>query len=172
MKLILRRLRGALGNALVWGVGWFIAGGALVLGTSLFEPRPPVLTAEVVRIVLMGATGIAVAGAITGGVFSAYIAANFRRKRLGEISPLRFALGGSLVTVALALIVIYVGSFFSDWPLFLGDLLEPVLIYGSIGAVTGYGTIKLAQRALPPGETAAALEGGSQQTVPRLGQSG
>jgi len=115
----------------------------------------------------MGATGIAIAGAITGGVFSAYIAANFRRKKLADISPLRFALGGNLVTVALALVVIYVGSFFSDWPLFLGDLLQPVLMYGSIGAVTGYGTIKLAQSALPPGAATRELESGSQDLLPQ-----
>jgi len=160
MKLIVRRLRGALGNALVWGIGWFGAGLALILGTRFFGPRPPTFTPETIRIILMGATGVAVAGAITGGIFSAYIAANFRRRQLTEINPARFALGGSLVTVLLGLAVIYVGSFFSDWPLFLKDLVQPVLIYGSIGAVTGYGTIKLAQKSLPPGDHPPELECG------------
>ena len=143
MKLIFRRLRGALGNALVWGTVWFGAGVALVLGYSLFGPRPSALSWELWRYTLLGATSVAVAGAVAGGAFSAYIAANFRNKRIQDLSPGRFALGGGLVSVLLVLAVSFVGSLFSDWPLFLRDIVEPVLIYGSIGVVTGYGSIKL-----------------------------
>ena len=165
MKLIFRRLRGALGNALVWGTVWFAAGFVLITGYSLLGPRSTTLSWELLSYALRGAAWIAMYGAVVGGAFSAYIAANFRNSRLQDLSPGRFALGGGLVTLVFVLAISLWSSLSSDWPFFLKDLIEPVLTFGSIGVVTGYSSIKLAQRALPDAPAAAELEASSQALV-------
>jgi hypothetical protein len=51
----------------------------------------------------------AAVGAGTGVAFSAYVAANFRRKSLADLPSVRTALGGGLVTLLMGL-VIYTAS--------------------------------------------------------------
>ena len=41
MKTYVRRLRGALGNALVWGACWFMAAYGLLTAYALLSPRTP-----------------------------------------------------------------------------------------------------------------------------------
>jgi MFS family permease len=166
MRLILRRIRGAFGNALVWGVGWFVAGCALFLGFTLFDQHSTELSWRLVRFMLKAGVGIGIAGAVTGGLFSAFVAANFRNKKLRDVSAARFALGGTLVTTLVVVGVTFVGSLFSDWPFFLRDLAQPLLTFVPVGAITAFGSIKLAQRELPAHEESARLEGRSEEHLP------
>ena len=92
MNTALRRIRGALRNALLWGAAWFGATAALVTGANLFFGGRLDIVAMLYSGIIIGAVG-----ALTGGTFSAYIAANFRRSRLDDLSPPRVALGGGLV---------------------------------------------------------------------------
>jgi hypothetical protein len=71
-----------------------------------------------------------------------------------------------LVTVLVVVAVSYVFSLFSDWQFFLQDLVRPVLTFGSIGTVTAFGSIKLAQRGLPASETLRQVDTRSEEVAP------
>ena len=165
MKRTLRRLRGALGNALVWAAAWFGAGLVLITGIYLFRLGPSGTFWELfLSNALSYATTMAVVGFVTGGAFSMYVAAVYRDKRLQDLSPCRFALGGGLVAVLLTLAAIGVMTGFDV--LLLGDLTAPILISATLGSITGFGSIKMAPRALPTaGVPAAELESGSEHLL-------
>lgn len=71
MKNVLRRLRGAIGNAVVWGVTWFAgaftAFGAMELIWGLDAPIAPW------RLILAIATNVGITGVVTGFAFSGYL---------------------------------------------------------------------------------------------------
>ncbi len=141
----LRRLRGALGNALVWGVGWstgvFAVFAALRLVGMLTES---VSWAD--GLVLATKSGII--GAVAGAAFSGVIRLVYHGKRLSEISWVRFGIGGGVVTG------LFVPLFLQTMNLLSGDGLVPwklVLDDGLwtafFGAAAAGGMLKLAQRA-------------------------
>ncbi len=165
MKTIFRRLRGALGNALVWGTGWFMAAYGLFTGYALLSSRTP-LSWVFSFMAFLGAVRIGVVGALTGALFSAYVAANFRHRKLQDISAGRFALGAGLVTALPFLVISLWGNLTTGWPFFLRDALEPLLYYAPIGVITGYGSLKLAKRGLPPGRHEAEPEAGDGALLP------
>ncbi len=145
MGIILRRIRGILGNALVWGAGWFVLGFAWVSGVSVLRDGVYHLP-----YILGGAKFWGIAGAVTGAVFSAYVTAAFRNQRLGELRSGRLALWGGLAAVLMWLVYMLQASIgTSFWPLRLQDVIGPALQWGVIGSLTAFGSIKLAQRALP-----------------------
>ena len=145
MKTYVRRLRGALGNALVWGACWFMAAYGLLTAYALLSPRTP-LSWVFSAMTFFGAVRIGVAGAFTGALFSAYIAANFRHEKLQDISAGRFALGAGLVTALPLLLISLLGNLITGWLFLLRDVLVPLLYYVPVGLITGYGSIKLARR--------------------------
>lgn len=156
MSRFLRWLRGALGNAVVWGAAWFGAG--FILGAVLgwpFELR------YIRYIVLNGAVPMGLMGAALGGVFAAYISANFRGKRVGDLSPARFAFGGALVPIPFILALAASAQSWKGW-IFLGDLFIPVAFVATLGGLTAYSTVKLAQKSLPPGQVPDELEPGTE----------
>ena len=126
MKIIFKRLRGAVGNALVWGAAWF--GITLALLSILYVAGDfPVMSWE---FVLRGATSMGGVGFLAGGGFSAFLALAYRERRLLDINIGWFALGGAVVAG--------VG----------GALIANGALLGAIfGGVTAAGTIKLAKRA-------------------------
>lgn len=157
MKTIVRRLRGALGNALVWGAGWFVAAYGLFTGYAILSPRTPV-SWVLSMMALFGAVRIGLMGALMGGLFSVYLAANFRHQRLEDIGAGSFALGAGLVTALPFLVLILISQLTTGEPFFLRDALEPLIYPVAVGTITGYGTIKLAQRGLPPGASTVEIE--------------
>ena len=159
MSGILRRLRGALGNAVVWASSWFAAGlglgTAFYLGLSLPTPFWPY--------VVGGALDLATAGFLAGGAFSLYLGVAARRRTLAELKPVRLGLTGGLIAGLLVpgyilwntLGIVYISG------------IAPVLVGAGatsavLGGLTAYGTLKLAQRgALEPGaDSAWALDAG------------
>jgi hypothetical protein len=159
MKTLLRRLRGALGNALVWGSVWFGATVAFVVGALLItggrtQPLGVLLASAVVGAV----------GAITGGTFSLYLAANFRRSSVDDLSAPRVALGGALMATLVALIIgVTLSVLDGSWPILtLSDVAFPVGLSAALGGITGFSSIKLAQRALPAAAELRELEAGSE----------
>ena len=88
---------------------------------------------------------------MTGGMFSAYLAANFRRSRVDDLSPPRVALGGGMIATLVALIIGVILSVLDEtWPILtLGDIALPVFLSAALGSITGFSSIKLAQRPLP-----------------------
>ncbi len=152
MKRILRWTRGALGNALAWGVVW--AGFGLVFGLISSISRPYMLAHLPGFALVIGALG-----AFFGGSFAAFISANFRGGSVDELSPARFAFGGALVTIPFTLLL---GAYVQSWNgwIFFSELIVPVAVPAVLGGLTAYSTVKLAQRALPEVRSTDRLDSG------------
>lgn len=155
MKTILRRIRGALGNAAVWGGAWTVASvvwiGWILVKGLIYTPELVAATdwgsSQIWR-ALLGIIGYTtVIGAGTGIAFSAYVAANFRRRSLEDLSSMRTALGGGLVTLLVGL-VIYMAL---GAPAGIGfDDVLPLISWGTLlGSGMGYASVAAAKRALP-----------------------
>jgi hypothetical protein len=167
MKTILRRLRGILGSVVAWGSAWFAGGLVFILVIGLIQTARHSLwdmwgTLNAWYGLFWFAGSTAVIGAITGGAFAAYIAANFRNERLQDLSPIRFALGGGLVTILLRLVSVTTETLESARNLYgvgLDSLWPSLAIYGLAGAATGFVSLRLAQRGqLAGGEEVGRLE--------------
>ncbi|MFG1691565.1 hypothetical protein ACGF5M_05385 [Gemmatimonadota bacterium] len=160
--IIFRRLRGALGNALVWGGGWFTLAFAVFAVLRIVGVFPETVSwAEVLELAMKAG----IVGAVTGGAFSVVIRLLYHGRRLSEISWVRFGIGGGLVTglffpVFLQTMNLLSGNELLPWVLFLDD----GLLTAFFGGVVAGGSVKLAQladTALPPGtqDQADHLEG-------------
>lgn len=94
MKGLLRRIRGAFGNAVAWAVSW-VAGGTAVLGllhlTGLFQLADP---SEIFSffVPVLGMTGF-----LTGIAFSAYLPLAYGDQTVLGIRLGRLVLGGAVV---------------------------------------------------------------------------
>ena len=88
-----RRLKAVIGNALVWGVAWFLAGFAIF--TTILLIRQP-QTAGWLDVLGM-AIKFGVIGGVAGTAFSTFIAWRYRGRRLSEISWIKFGIGGGVV---------------------------------------------------------------------------
>jgi hypothetical protein len=152
MKSIFRRIRGALGNAIIWAGVWFLGSLLTIFGVYLFGVRDLGLFWQFLPAFLRVSALNAGIGFITGGLFSAYVAAEFRGRKLEELNPGRFAFGGALVSVALALLAVTWFRFegIGELPL-LGSLIRPMIYSATMGGLTGFASAKLAQRSLPAG---------------------
>lgn len=139
-----RRIRGALGNAVVFAVGWSIA--AFALWALLRQAR------VVPQISLLSGIGIAirfgVIGFITGAAFPSIMRLVYRGKRLSEISWVRFGIVGGIVTG------LFVPAFMQTMNFLSGDGMVPfALIRGDIlwtaalGGLAASLSLKLAQYA-------------------------
>ena len=143
---LLRRLRGAFGNAVVWGAAWFTV--AFVVATLLFvlgviDGRGSPLLA------LLGLPiRIGLAGFFAGGLFSLVISLVYGGRRLADINWVRFGIGGGLAVALLMpplyqLLNILSGTGPIPWRL----LLDDVPWMSVMGGVAAAGTLKLAQYA-------------------------
>lgn len=156
MRTSLRRIKGALVNASFWFVVWFFLGLAidLIIRTPAGDLSRGALH---FRPTLQLALSTATMGAVVGGVFSVYIAVNFRRRRVEDLSPWRFAVGGALVTAAVLLgadlrmntSVLTVRALTEPLAL-LRDSAVGMLYAAGVGGGTALGTIRIAQRGAEP----------------------
>lgn len=148
MKRWMRRLRGALGMGLTWGVAWFTAGMALLLvvGPDAADVPFPV--------------GFGFLGFLAGASFSLVLAVLGRRSRFEEMSLPRFAgwgaLGGLLMAAAFV-------------P--LAGLAGNVVSFGVVGTVfalaggaSAAGTLALARKATAANDPAGRLREGRTRT--------
>lgn len=157
---MLRKLRGALGTAVTWGVAWAVTGFGLVALLSVLGPgvqaggfwdRAGPFT------LLVGASGL-----VGGGVFSVVLGTVHRRRRLSELSPLRMALWGASAGLLVPLGLLGVGLA-AGVPMIPQVVAVTLVGIGALGAATGGGTIKLAQageRELESSETGGSLGSG------------
>lgn len=142
---IFRRLRGAVGNAMVWGAGW-AALGFTVFAALKVVGIVPASVPWLAAIVLAGKFGII--GGVTGGAFSLLVGLLYRGRRLSEISAVRFGAGGGIMAA------LFVPAFFQAMNLLSGDGLVPMglvlddslwaVVFGGVAAGA---SLKLAQRA-------------------------
>ena len=157
---VFRRIRGALGNAMVWAGTWFLAAFPLHVLYWVAGIRYDPFWEGALGTMLTYAAG----GFLAGGVFSVYLSIAGRNQGLKELKPGRVGLGSAL---AVGLAVPGLVWFFGDPQI---DLLSWIMISSTIGLFAG-GTalaqVKIAQRALQAGEGGPAeLESGEEQLLP------
>ena len=134
MKSFLRLLRGAVGNAMVWGTAWF--GATLVLFTieqlvgGLASPFPWLF-------ILKLATMIGVTGFLTGGVFSAFLGFAYRDRPLLEIKVRRFALGGAIIAGLFSTVFTLIAGMSVGTGIDLGRLMLGVMVTAVLGGGSG-----------------------------------
>lgn len=165
MKNILRRLRGALGNALVWAGAWFIAAFPLTALAPFIFRTTSNFTYLGAAIFL--APTLAIIGFASGGAFSLYLGIAGRDKGLDELKPGWIALGTG-VTVGLlmaAFLVLFVSL--RGFPVSFGPTILGASIFGGLSGVTALGQVKIAQKGLAPGEKGyAELEPAPERLPP------
>lgn len=160
MSVILRRLRGALGTALAWATAWFGFGFLFITVTNVFHL--PVFRQYLnftLWTALRYALSTAAVGFVTGGLFSLYVATGFGGREVRDLRPVRMAIGGAVVAVAVSLGMLAIGlvQAYQGLQLFqLIDLFWPTLLPAALGGATSYASVKLAQRALPASTAPAA----------------
>lgn len=155
MKSVLRRLRGAIGNAVVWGVTWFSGAfavfGAMEVIVGLDAPIAPW------RLILAIATNVGITGFVTGLAFAGYLRLrHFDRPLLG-IRVGRTALAGGTVAAAVSLGVGTLIRWSMGLPIGFADVFAGVPTVALFGAATAGATLHIAQRsarALTAGATA------------------
>jgi len=139
-----RRIRGALGNALVFAVGWSIAAFATWVVLRQARLVPPLSVLDGIGMSLR----FGVMGFITGAAFPSIMRLAYRGKRLSEISWVRFGIVGGIVTG------LFVPAFMQTMNVLSGDGMVPLALIGSdIVLAAGFGagvaalSLKLAQYA-------------------------
>lgn len=141
---IFRRLRGAFGNAVVWGAAWSALGTA-VFATLKVAGILPQGVSWLDAIMIAGRLGIL--GGIAGAAFSAVIGLLYGGRRLSDISALRFGVRGGIVAG------LFVPVFFQTMNLLSGGWVPMTFIWDDIllatlfGGVAAGASLKLAQRA-------------------------
>jgi hypothetical protein len=147
MKKWLRRIRGALGMGVAWGLAWFGAGMVLLLIVGLDAADVPF------------PIGFGVLGFLAGMLFSGILGLVERGRGFDQLSLPRFAgwgaAGGLLFSVLFVLAVTLSGA---------GALLDDLVLLGPLfaaaGAASAGGALALARRAdhRLPGSGSAAEE--------------
>jgi len=147
-KDIWRRLRGALGNAFVWGVGWFTVG---LLAFAVFAVLRVVgiLPSTFSWVEALGlAVRMGIVGAVAGGAFAGVIGLLYHGRRLSEISWVRFGIGGGVVTGLFVPLFLQTMNLLSGDGLVAWNLVLDDAVWTSVfGAVAAGGSLKLAQLA-------------------------
>lgn len=150
MSNFLRRLRGTIGNVVVWGLGWAVLGFAstLVLRmTGIVDPPVSLLEAAVIGL------KIGLGGGIAGAGFSAFIAFAYRDRRLQDISWLRFGFGGAVVTAVSITGFVQGASVLGGGGLVEWEYMHPTLtMFAIFGFSAAAASMKLAQLSTEPAQ--------------------
>jgi hypothetical protein len=144
-KNIARRLAGAAKNGVVWGGAWFTLAFATLLGLrTIGVVVPP-------EIGVLDAVGMAIRvgifGGFAGGAFALFISRFYRGRRLSEINPLRFGLGGAVVAEVLVLAFFGIGLVTGGGFPALKDILSDLIVVAAFGGISAGASMWLAQRA-------------------------
>jgi hypothetical protein len=152
--LLLRRLRGILGTAVVWAIVWGALGAVFLAAQSLWEhlEHDPYRTPSYGQLLARGFLIFSIWGAVSGAVFALALALAERKRSVSDLSMRRVATWGALGGVTLPLIGIvvmpYIGP--STW-MFVAQILGAT---GLLGAGCAAGTLALVRR----GEASAAAD--------------
>jgi hypothetical protein len=137
MKRWLRRIRGAIGMGLVWGVAWGLAGSLVTLGFLVRTGSRP----DAPFPILFGFFGF-----VAGVIFSAVLGVVEGRRRFGQMSLPRFAAWGAIGGLVLATTFVLTISLGGD-PAFLQYLLVLGPVFAAAAAGSAAGSLALARRA-------------------------
>ncbi len=142
----MRRLRGILRTALVWGIAWTLPGIVWVRGLLwLTHAQVPGLGGVFWSSVIQNWTLV---GAISGALFAlVFSAAERRTHSLESLSMRRFAMWGAIGGAGLPLILF--PAMARMIPSAIGQALGAAAVYGLLGAASAAGSLRLARRANP-----------------------
>ncbi len=146
MRSILRKLRGALGTALIWAVVWAVGG--LAVATLLYMTTDVAVLGPFWELAPGYALRYGLWGLVGGALFSGALATVHGRRTLGELRPAWASLWGGLAGLLIGAGV--VGSLVATGTIPFRSELDGVAlalsVFGGIGAATAVGTIMLAQK--------------------------
>lgn len=144
--MLLRRLRGLIGMAFVWGVAISAAGTVFIIAAGLlsgFIPSSgPVVLRQWAGVLASVALRDFLGGCVSGTVFAALLASAERRRTLDTLSLPRAAgwgLMGSAVSWLIAVVL-------SAASISHAALVATTIATGLLGSGFGVGTIRLARR--------------------------
>jgi hypothetical protein len=147
-----RRVTGAVKNAVMWGVAWTALAFVTILGLRTLGVVVPSY------IDWLDALGMSlrlgVMGGITGGAFSLFISQFYRGRRVSEIDWARFGLGGAIVAGLFVPTFLIMANLMTGGGLpRLGAIGDDIVIAALFGGIAAGGSMWLAQRAerLPGG---------------------
>jgi len=170
-----RRLRAALRNALLWGLGWSAAGLTMLLILGALG-RLPDATAWLEGLGIVIRLGIW--GVFSGIAFAGLMRLLYHGRRLSDISWVRFGLLGGIATgVFVPLFMQVLNVLSGDGPVAWHLVTDDAVWATVAGALAAGGSLRLAQRAqalsapgqpdqLDPGPTSPS------SSVPRTGPAG
>ena len=154
MRTWVKRLRGVIGTATIWGLAWF--GVSLAFwSTKLFG-----LSALELGLAVGSAAGVGLAGAITGACFAVVVGIAERRRSFAELTMPRMAVWGAIAGTPLALAVVAEVSF-AEWAICAAAL-------GLLGACSSAASLTLARSAngsLGERDNAPALPPGTSRGI-------
>jgi len=142
MSGFLRKLRGALGTAVTWALGWGVAGLAAISAGVFFLGDPAAFWSTVGPLTLV----TALSGFVGGAVFSLVLGAGYRRRSLRELRPVRMALWGAGAALLVPAALLGVGLIVHI-PLEVEVVAGIGVGLGALGAGTAGGMVWLAQKA-------------------------
>jgi len=157
-----RLLVGAARNGVLWGIVW----GVLAFVTILVLRTIGVVVPATIGVLdaLGMAIRVGIVGGIAGGAFAVFIRLFYRGRRLSDINPVRFGLGGAVVAA------LFMFAFFAVTNVASGDgfpplanILDDLLIAPIFGGIAAAASIWLAQRAeaSPDDDASGRLGGGA-----------
>ena len=138
MKSLLRRIRGAIGMGLTWGLAWFAAGMVMMLGLLLTTGS----TGADVPYPL----GFGMFGFIAGVTFSGVLGLVEGRRRFDQMSLPRFAGWGAVGGFLLSAVFVSAVALLED-PSFIQNLVVLGPVFGVAGAGSAAGSLALARMA-------------------------
>jgi hypothetical protein len=142
-----RRLRAVVGNAIVWGGIWFVAGCMfywLVRFVGLIHMADHTSFVNMIGTALR----IGIAGAVASTVFSLLIGVLYKGRALRDISWMRFGLGGGVVSTAFILGMMFIPRWLGGEPILSpADWVGDAFITAVFGTIAAGGTMKVAQMA-------------------------
>ena len=165
---MIRRLGGAVRNAIVWGVAWF---GLAFVTILLLRTIGVVVPARVTALDALGmAIKFGVMGGITGGAFSLFISLFYRGRRLSQINWFRFAVGGAVVAGIFVPSFLVLANVLTGGPVPPFDALRGDIIFSAlVGGIAAGASMVLAQRgqSLPRGRREQERLGAASAFVAR-----
>jgi hypothetical protein len=95
---------------------------------------------------------LAVIGFAAGGAFSLYLGISGRDQRLSQLKAVKVALGTGITVGVLMAVFLVLFVSLRGFPVLLGPTLLGASVFGGLGGLTALGQVKIAQKALPPGD--------------------
>lgn len=146
---LLRLLRGTIGTAIIWAVGWALAGTILRLTQATVFGALGLDAGIFTRLALIGGLFYAISGAFAGGLFAMLMAVNERRRTFSDLSTRRVVAWGTLAGLSYPVLWFTVRTVtFGSAP--IGGLLFSFILPAALGAASAWGMLSLARRSNPP----------------------